>query len=389
MAPVPGVDVRGASVDPSSIDPVVAGAAVAVAVLVLYAVWRLIGWYRRPPAVRFRGALRSADAVTVLTHPNPDPDAMSSALAVARLARSVKTEATVQYPGQVRHQENRAFRTVLDVEMDRIEGLTDLTEGAVVLVDHNEPRGFAGADAVVPYAVVDHHPGDGEGSAFTDVRPDYGACASILAEYFETLDAEVLGPGVPDPDDGLTVDSRLATALMYGIQSDTAQLTRGCSAAEFRACEYLQRGIDEDLLDRIANPQVDAGVLDAKARAIDNRTVEGSFAVSDLGPVTNADAVPQSADELMRLEGVTAVVVYGEFDDTIHISGRSRDDRVHMGNALEAAVEEVPRAAGGGHARMGGGRIDLEPTGSGGAQAGVAVADLDTRLFEAMRGDRQ
>jgi len=100
------------------------------------------------------------------------------------LADQIGVDATVQYPGQIRHQENRAFQTVLNLELETIEHVSDLAAESVVLVDHNEPRGFAGADGVLPTAVIDHHPGDGSGEAFTDVRTDYGATASIIAEIF-------------------------------------------------------------------------------------------------------------------------------------------------------------------------------------------------------------
>ena len=370
---------------------VVAAAFVGLIVLLAGLRW-LVGYLRSTPAESLRETLAGHDRLSVLMHPNPDPDAMSSALAVSELADTVGTETTLQYPGQIRHQENRAFETVLDVNFDQIDGAAELDGDGVVLVDHNEARGFPGAEGVDPVAVVDHHPGDGTGSTFTDVRTDHGACATIFAEYFETLgwdpedpDAEENGNG-DGSDDSLPV--QLATGLLYGIQSDTKQLTKGCSSAEFRAAEYLYDGIDEDRLDRIANPQVDAEVLDVKARAITGREVRNAFAVSDVGEVSNVDAIPQAADELMKLEGVTAVVVLGEKDGTLHLSGRSRDDRVHMGKALDSVVDDIPMATAGGHARMGGGQLSIDHMEGIGPSEGMARAEFQQRLFDAMSGDR-
>ncbi len=95
----------------------------------------------------------------------------------------------------------------------------------------------------------------------------------------------------------------LATGLLYGIQADTNHLTNGCSSAEFDAASYLFDAIDEDLLERIANPQVSDDVLQIKATAITEKRVEGPFAVCDVGTISNVDAIPQAADELMHLEG--------------------------------------------------------------------------------------
>ncbi len=345
----------------------------------------------RPPGADLRRQLADLEEVSVLMHPNPDPDAMSAAIGIACLAEQVDTDATAQYAGQIRHQENRAFQTVLDLDFDRIEHVSDLSAEAVVLVDHNVPRGFAGAGDVLPFAVVDHHPGEGSGESFTDVRTDYGATASIVAEYFRDVGAKPVPPDLHQSEvtTDFAVPSRIATGLLYGILTDTNHLTAGCSSADFTASSYLFEGVDEDLLDRIAHPQVSAEVLEAKARAIAGRSVRGPFAVSDIGQLSNVDAIPQAADELIQLEGVTAVVICGERDGTVYLSGRSRDDRVHMGRTLASAVQDITDASAGGHARMGGGQIQQEEEipGVDPERERVDRSALVDRLFQAMEGD--
>jgi nanoRNase/pAp phosphatase (c-di-AMP/oligoRNAs hydrolase) len=388
MAQVPGSvpvgDVIDQAIEALRADPLFATAILLLAAALVLLVLLLVRQLFITKGVALQRALGNLDRVVVLMHPNPDPDAMAAAIGVARLAELVETEAVIQYPGQIRHQENRAFRTVLDLDLEVIEGAMDLAAEQVVLVDHNEPRGFDGAERVTPYAVVDHHPGEGTGSEFTDVRPDYGASASIVAQYFRNIGAR------PDRDEPGTgpLSTTVATGLLYGILADTAHLTRGCTPAEFDAASFLYPAIDEDALDRIANPQVDQEILDVIARAISERVVKPPYAVSDVGELSNLDAIPQAADELLTLEGVTAVVVLGEKDGTLHISGRSRDDRVHMGNVLETVVEEIPLAEAGGHARMGGGQISIEDMLEGlGPSGGHTRQELHRRLFDALVGD--
>jgi nanoRNase/pAp phosphatase (c-di-AMP/oligoRNAs hydrolase) len=345
--------------------------------------------YRRPPGVRLRRLLDELDEVVVLTHPTPDPDAMASAMGVGTLAEQVGADVTLQYSGSIRHQENRAFRTVLDLEMDHVEDVSDLAAEAVVLVDHNEPRGFEGDDGVEPVAVVDHHPGSGGGGSFTDVRTDYGATASIVAEHLSEVGAVPVPPDqhASEADADFTVPSRVATGLLYGLLSDTDRLTNGASAADFGAASYLYPGVDDDLLNRIANPQVGSDVLETKARAIAGREVRGSFAVSDVGSIENVDAIPQAADELMRLEGVTAVVVCGECDGVVHLSGRSRDDRVHMGRIIGDLADGCPGGGGGGHSRMGAGQIPVARTDGDGGISEPERTGLADRVFGALNGE--
>jgi nanoRNase/pAp phosphatase (c-di-AMP/oligoRNAs hydrolase) len=363
--------------------------AVGIAVLVLVALGiavYLFQRYFRSPGRRFVRTLAKPEEIAVLMHPNPDPDAMASALGVAHLAERVGTDATLYYPGQIRHQENRAFRTVLEMEAEHVTSSGDL-DGEVVLVDHNEPRGIQSAERITPYAVVDHHPGDGTGTAHTDVRSEYGASATIIAEYADDigLDARDADNGTGDPEDRLPAD--VATGLMYGILADTNHLTKGCSPAEFAASAYLYEAVDESLLDRIANPAVDAEVLDTKARAITARELRAPFAISDVGSVSNLDAIPQAADELLGLEGVSAVVVFGDKEETIHLSGRSRDDRLHMGEALAAVVEDIPMAEAGGHARMGGGQLSIPHMQGLRSDSGISREEFIERVFAALSGE--
>lgn len=372
-------------------------------VAVAVSLWLFVDWFTRPMGERLKPVLAARDEIAILLHPNPDPDAMASAMGLAHLAAAVDTDCTIQYAGQIRHQENRVFRNVLDPDMERIARVDEIAADDVVLVDHNTPRGFDGAETVMPIAVVDHHPGNGTGLDFTDKRTDYGSCATIVTEYLRDVGVTPVDPDdvTDDPDavvdgdadaglDDATVQPTVATGLMYGIYSDTNRLTSGAIEADFDAASYLCRGVDEALLDRIANPEVDTEVLDIKARAISNRDERGPFIVSDVEGVNNTDAIPQAADELIHLEGVTAAVVYGSRNGTTHVSGRSRDDRVHMGEALEAVAAGVPEASAGGHSRMGGASLptpELATDGGDSEPPGGPPSAFADQVFAALEGD--
>lgn len=342
------------------------------------------GWYylhvRRAPGRRFKRALARHDAIAILLHPNPDPDSMAAGFATSAIANSVDTEAEIFYPGQLRHHENRAFRTVLEVDLQQIETINELVDRPVVVVDHGRPRGFPGAETLEPIAVVDHHDEIPMEAAFVDSRPEYGACATIFVEYLRALGADSNSTnGEP------TLDRRLATALAYGIHTDTNHLTRGSTIKEFEAFRYLHELIDPQMLDRIANPSVEAGMLDSKAEAIRKRIVRDCYCVSDIGTVSVADVVPMAADELLRLEGVESAVALGEYNGILYLSGRSTDDRVHMGDALEGAVEKIPGASAGGHARMGGAQSPIEALEGIGPTTGLTREELVEELFKNMR----
>ncbi|WP_302083641.1 DHH family phosphoesterase [Salinibaculum rarum] len=348
---------------------------------IVYAIKR----WRRTPSKQFQKALATFDEVTILTHPTPDPDAMAAAMAVQHLATYTNTDTTIQYPGEIRHQENRAFRTVLDLSAEQIESVADLSSDNVILVDHNSPRGFQGANAVEPVAIIDHHPGDGTEDAFTDIRTDYGATASILTEYFHALDFEPITQPQETVGDDKILPREVTTGLMHGILTDTGNFTRGCTDAEFNLSKYLYSGIDADLLDRVVNPPISAETLEIVSQAVTDRDVDGPYAISDVGTVSNIDALSQAADKLLQLEGISAVIVMGDNDETLHLSARSRDDRIHMGNVIENVLEDIPQSGGGGHARMGGGQVSLPHLEGLVVDSGMERSELTHELFDELK----
>lgn len=361
-------------------DPVLVAIAVALVVAVLLGAYAYYRWRAgRKPGRRFERLLGDSPGLAVLVHPNPDPDAMATALGVQTLADALDVEAHIFHPGGLRHHENRAFRTVLGLDLESIDRREDLGERDVVLVDHGVPRGFDGADAVEPIAIIDHHDDPPMEAEFVDVRPDYGACASIFVEYLQTLGARI------DAEDGLQLTPEVATALAYGIHTDTNRLTRGATYREFEALRYLFPAVDDDKLDRVANPSIEAKVLESKAKAIINREVRDCYCVSDIGSVPSTDTVPIAAEELLRLEGVTSAVALGTFDGTIYLSGRTTDDRVHMGKTLERTLEDLAGAGGGGHSRMGGGQLPLEALEESAEDGGMTRPDLREALFWNLR----
>ncbi|WML67422.1 MAG: manganese-dependent inorganic pyrophosphatase [Methanoregula sp. SKADARSKE-2] len=278
----------------------------------------------------------------IITHKNPDPDAISSAMALAEIARSAnKNLATrIFYEGNIGHQENRTFVNLLDIKMEHltIEALQKCNY--LAMVDCSGP----GANNDVPpqmkiNIIIDHHK-DGKHlasqSAFADIRPGVGATASIMTQYLQELD-------VP-------VDMRVATALLYGIRTDTREFKRSVTPQDLNYAGFLLPLTDADLLDKIMSPSMSQETLDVIGKAIQERRIQSGYLFSDVGYVMNRDALPQAAELLITLEGVNTALVYGITDTAIVISARNRDIRLHIGNALSEAFGEIGDA--GGHPNM-------------------------------------
>ena len=278
----------------------------------------------------------------IITHKNPDPDAISSALALAEIAKVANKNLTCRifYEGNIGHQENRTFVNLLDIKMEHLTLDAIQKCGYLALVDCSGP----GANNDVPpqtriNIVIDHHK-DGKHtstqSTFIDIRPGVGATASIMTQYLQELD-------VP-------VDKKVATALLYGIRTDTKEFKRNVTPQDLNYAGFLLPLTDADLPDKIMSPSMSQETLDVIGTAIMERKIQSGYLFSNVGYVMNRDALPQAADILITLEGVNTALVYGITDTNIIISARNRDIRLHLGNALSEAFGEMGDA--GGHPNM-------------------------------------
>lgn len=292
--------------------------------------------------------LEDGSELNIVCHNNPDPDCLSSALALGRIAAAAGIdERSILYSGDISHQENRAFVNLLDIDLEpfsagSIENRPP--DSLLAFVDHSIP----GQNNPVPEdtrvdIVIDHHPAEEIDARFVDHREEVGAAATILTDHLRTLEIEP--------------EAKVATALLFGIRSDTLDFLRGATPAEHEAAGFLHTHADHEIIRQLSTPSVTGGTLEAISAAVDNRQTNGAVLLSHVGRTSERDALPQAVDYLVRLEGVQTAIVFGVVDDMIHISARSPDARVHVGNVLRDSFADVGSA--GGHHDVAGGQIPL------------------------------
>lgn len=163
-----------------------------------------------------------------------------------------------------------------------------------------------------------------------------------MTRYLRHLDI------IPDPP--------LATALRYGIRVDTCGFTRNTTTEDLEAAAYLSPLLDVGLLNQIENPPMSAETIDIIGRTIRNREVRGSYLISFVEFITNRDALPQAAELMLQMEGVSTVLVFGIDKDKVQLSARSVDTRINLAFLLQKAFGFMNA---GGHATMAAGSIDL------------------------------
>jgi nanoRNase/pAp phosphatase (c-di-AMP/oligoRNAs hydrolase) len=296
--------------------------------------------------VDVRALLGPREKVAILLQPDPDPDGIACGYALrALLGRKRPTAPLVSF-GEVKRPENRSMvqglgievRTIAPEELDEFDGLALLDVQPTVFGD-TPPARLRSVDVV-----IDHHPERlGYDAQIRDIRTGYGATSTILTEYIRAAD--------------LDLRAKLATALVYGIKSDTQLLGRETSRHDITAFAWLHAFHSPALLRRIERPALPTEGLRALGRALAATSVDDGIHLLVLGRVRE-DVIPQVADLGLQAEGAEWSIAAGIVGADLVFSVRNVGYVRAAGEVVRAVVEGL--GVGGGHRSMAKGIIPLK-----------------------------
>lgn len=314
----------------------------------------------------YLGRRSSAGRWLVLTHDNPDPDSIAAAAALSKiLRRAFKRRVTTAYGGIIGRAENQEMVKVLRIRLSHLQHLNWRHYRHFALVDTQPKTGNNQLpDDLVPDLVFDHHPmrRATREVPFVDLRTDYGATATILAEYL------LAG--------GLEISKQNATALVYAIRSETQNFGREYAPADKAIYDDLHPVADIRALARIQSPGLPLSYYRTVHEGLKKLESVGTLVVSHLGAVEQPDIVPEIADFMLRLQGKTWSMCTGIFDDRLYLSIRTTNPRADAGRLMRRLLGR--RGKGGGHGMMAGGWIPLPQSSEN--SAGSLQASLTARL---------
>ncbi|MEL6184683.1 MAG: hypothetical protein AAFU79_08680, partial [Myxococcota bacterium] len=259
-------------------------------------------------------------------------------------------ETTIGYGGVIERAENKTMIRQLGIKMKRTTRADFKKYDLIALLDTQPEVGNHRLPAERPPDVVfDHHfPRELEGPepAFFDVGGEYGATSTKIAELFMAAEVE-------PPQD-------VATALFYGIKTDTQNLARDASEADVAAYLYLVGKVDNRILAEIENPQVPLDYFRVFNKAITRSKIYGKMIVSDLGEVYTPDLCAEVADRLLQIEGVKHALAVGWHEESLFLSLRTRSRAKNAGKILHGIVCGADLGTAGGHGPMAGARIPVD-----------------------------
>ncbi len=262
-----------------------------------------------PAARDIESVLKSAGGgkLLICIRGYPDPDNIGSSLALQWLARQHGIESRIIHFEEISHHENRALVKKLDIEMDEWNEGFDCSKFDYYAITDSQsaelPIKLPGACQLL--AFVDHHKplGTVQGR-WVDIREASGSTSAIFAEYLMESPHRFEGPS-PEV-------TKIATALMHGIRSDTDNFVNA-TMLDYRASEFLSQFVDKDLLALVSRQSIPAKTMDLTQVALQRKDIRGTFMFSGVGFVRDEDrdGIGQCADYLLHREGIETVIVYG------------------------------------------------------------------------------
>lgn len=297
---------------------------------------------------QLRALLAGKGNLLIVLQDRPDPDALAAAAALREVAHFLADAAcSISCGASVLRAENRALLRYMGLHLRPIEQVDFRQYDVLAMVDTQPGQGNNALSADVHvHCVIDHHPMQAlsRSAEVHDIRRQYGAASSILHEYL------VLA--------GVKIEPMLATALLYGIVSDTQDLGRESTQADMAAYRHLYPLANKRMLATIRHGDVPTEYYRVLASAIQRTRVCGKCIYCDLGEVSNPDMIPEVADLLLRHEEMMWSLCWGEYHGLVLLSLRSDTGDPRADVIMRAIVHR--KGTGGGHRSMAGGQISLD-----------------------------
>ncbi len=331
---------------------------------------------RRTRSDRLLAVLEPFRRVVVVSHVNPDPDSLASMLGIKALveAKQAGKPVILTVDGMIARSENRAMVELIPIPLVPVEDVEIGPETALVMVDTQPRTGRRHSEAAFPQVIIDHHEtgGDTEGALFRDIRVHLGATSTMVTGY-------LLEQGVP-------TSAELATALLYGIDSETTGYPREAGSLDDGALIWLFPRADKDLLAQIKNPKLPQSHFATFHMALSNAFLYDDLIVSWCGVVAQPDIVAEIADFFVRFDQVNWSLAAGVFDNMLKLSLRASQLGGSAGEILACVVRGLGGNAGG-HDKRAGGAVVLPD--SAPETIDQLLATIRGRLLDKLKIDEQ
>lgn len=314
--------------------------------------------------------------VLVITHDNPDPDAIASGWSLKWLIeRKLAIPSRLIGGGAIVRAENRQMVKLLGAPIELIQDFYHVDQTAAILVDcgYGSSNHLLADTGLRPVGVVDHHQFGRQKARlpFKDLRKRVVATATIAGSYLREQYLE------PPPE--------LATALLYAIRTETRGGGTWHSRLDRSMISWLTRYADPTVLAEIENAPLPRDYYADVVLALQNAFIYDGVALCFLPRAEGAELVGEVADLIIRCDEVRCVLCAAVVGDDLFLSVRSTKDAFNASDLVQRVVRGLGHS--GGHQQRSGGCIPNVANGN--ANLEDVCDEVRTRWLAACEVDRK
>lgn len=268
----------------------------------------------------------------VLVIINADPDALATAMSVKRLLRYRVKSVTITHPNEIRRLNNQEMVKRLRIPLERLKDVKVDNYSKKVMVD-SQPDHLPAFEKIKINAIIDHHPVSGDWDVdFVDIRPEYGATATMAVEYLRAA--------------GMKPSVAIATALFYGIKVDTQNFEQKSVLADGISFRYLFNIANRDLVRKFELTDLRRSELKYFNVALAELKYSKGRYYTHVGRVRSPDVLVIVADFLNHVGEIDWVFVSGIHGEKLVVIFRSDGYRKSAGKLADKIFGSIGSAGG-------------------------------------------
>lgn len=290
----------------------------------------------------FINELKSEKRIFIQTHNFPDHDAVASAYGLSKLLLGFGIKTYIIYKGEIQRDSLIKMIESLNISISKYEEFDIRYEDKIIVVDGCKGNSNVEELDGNEILVIDHHDvNEPENIRYVDIRSNYGACSTIIYTYYKQL--------------GQNIPNDVATALIIGLNMDTAQLTRGVSEEDVNAFHSLYTEANIPLVNSILRNYIKTKDLNFYKFLLNNIKFDSAVAFCYFEDGCSQNLLGILGDFVLSLEEIDFIILCAKNHGVINFSIRNENNKLSAATIIQYVLNGI--GFGGGHADMAGGII--------------------------------
>ena len=284
--------------------------------------------------------------IVIQCHDNPDADAICSGYVLYRYFLAHNKKVKFVYSGNFRISKSNLVYLIQELEIP-IEFVSTMKNkpDLLLMTDCQYGEGNVRKFPAKEVAVIDHHQVYGNLPKLNEVRSNLGSCCSVIWNLLRLENCEDF------------VDKKIATALFYGLYSDTNAFSEMYHPLDRDMLETLQ--YDKDLILKLKNMNLtlkEAKIAGVAMLGIEYHN-EDRYAILHTDPC-DPNILGLIGDFIVAVDTIDVCLVYSVLSFGVKFSVRSCSNETRADELAAFLSKKI--GSGGGHTEKAGGTLNNE-----------------------------